>query len=151
MQEVSGVLTMLGSGLVSRNALGKSFVTFDTLEIGGKVFQKLHTARSLEDFMQRGLGAEVTLYLAGNRIVGVKLADGKLYYWSRSKATVVVVGLVGLVMGTSIFGGLQGGVAGLLGLLVLWGILYASFKSDIQHILKVQPALAGRGGIPLKS
>ncbi|MGV7210333.1 hypothetical protein ACLB1G_21065 [Oxalobacteraceae bacterium A2-2] len=151
MQEITGILGMLGSGVVIRNAIGKSFVKFDTIEIGGRVLQKMTTARSLEDFMTRGLGSEVTLYLAGKSIVGVRLGDGKLYYWSRSKTTVIMVGLLALGVGAMLFGGLQGGVAGMLALLAFWAYLYALFRNEFQHILQVQPKLAAQGGIPLKS
>ena len=154
MQEVTGVLQMLGSGVVSRNTVGKSFVQFDTLEIGGKVLQKLRTARSLEDFLSRGLGDQVTLYLVGNFIVGVTLADGKTYYWSRSKTTVVLVVLCGAIGGTMLFGGFAsvGGLkAGMLGLIGYWGLLYASFRNELNHIFSAQPKLAAMGGQPLRS
>ncbi|MCX7277420.1 MAG: hypothetical protein NTZ15_08845 [Burkholderiales bacterium] len=154
MQEISGTLAMLGSAAVTRNAAGKSFVRYDTIEIGDHILQKVTTAQSLEDFMSRGLGHPVTLYLAGKNIVGVKLPGGKIYYWSRSMATLVFVLLMGLGFGAAIYGGIASvtnGMAPLIALLVYWGLLYLMFGSEIQHILKVQPVLKRLGGIPLKS
>ncbi|MFZ6845536.1 hypothetical protein [Undibacterium sp. RuTC16W] len=132
MREVTGVLSMLGSGTSSVNQIGKSFTHYDTIEIGDQILQKLRTARSLNDFIERGLGREVTLYLIGNRIVGVKLPDSKLYYWRRSK-TVVFICVV---------------------LIPLWGIglIYAFLlRDDLRHILGAQPKLAAMGGIALRS
>ena len=132
MREVTGVLTMLGSGSASVNQIGKSFTHYDTIEIGDQILQKLRTARSLNDFIERGLGREVTLYLIGNRIIGIKLPDGKLYYWRRSKAVVAICIVT----------------------IPLWGIglIYALLlRDDLRHILKAQPKLAAMGGIPLKS
>ncbi|MFZ6864681.1 hypothetical protein ACO0K7_18820 [Undibacterium sp. Ji67W] len=132
MREVTGVLSMLGSGSASVNQIGKSFTHYDTIEIGDQILQKLRTARSLNDFIERGLGREVTLYLIGNRIIGVKLPDSKLYYWRRSKTVVFICVL----------------------LTPLWGIglIYALLlRDDLRHILSAQPKLATMGGIPLKS
>ena len=70
--------------------VGKSFVRYDTVEIGDRVVQKVRTARSLGDFISRGLGPVVTLYFVGNMIVGVKLPEHKVYFWKRSWALVAV-------------------------------------------------------------
>lgn len=132
MREVTGVLSMLGSGSVIENQIGKGFVRYDVIEIGDQIVQKLRTARSLGDFIARGLGKEVTLYLIGNMIIGVKLSDGKLYYWKRGKSVVIICLLA----------------------LPFWGmgLIFALFlRNDLEHILMVQPKLASMGGIPLKS
>lgn len=151
MREISGVLTMLGSATVISNAIGKSFVRFDTIEIGGQVWQKMTTARSLEDFISRGLGQQVTLYRAGNLIVGVKLADGKVYYWSRSKATVIFVAIMALAGAAMLMGAISAGTLALGMVAAYWGILYAIFKSELKHILSIQPGLAAMGGVALRS
>jgi hypothetical protein len=153
MQEISGVLHMLGSGSVTSTSIGKSFVKFDTLEIGDTILQKMTTARSLEDFMSRGLGQEVTLYVQGRNIVGIQLPGGKIYYWSRSLVSLVLVLLMGLGFGAMVFGGVAAFSVNMafLAVLAYWTFLYALFGSQIKHILKVQPALKKLGGIPLKS
>ncbi len=123
---------MLGSGSTTQTSVGKAFVHYDVIEIGDQIIQKVRTARSLGDFIARGLGQQTTLYLVGPMIVGVKLADGKVYYWKRS-ALVVVFCLV---------------------LVPVWGLglLCALFlKSDLEHVLSVQPKLKALGGIPLTS
>lgn len=132
MQEISGILTMLGSGMDSKNGAGKSFVHYGTVEIGDRILQKVRTARSLGDFISRGLGKEVTLYLNGPLIIGVKLPDGKVYYWERSKTVAVFCLLLLPVWGF-----------GLLLAIFLW--------SDLKHILVDQPKLAAMGGIGLRS
>lgn len=151
MREISGVLTMLGSATVISNAIGKTFVKFDTIEIGGQVLQKMTTARSLEDFMARGLGQHITLYRAGNAIVGVKLADGKVYYWSRSKTTVICVAILALAGAAMLMGAISSGTVALGLVAAYWGILYAVFKSELKHILSIQPGLAAMGGVALRS
>lgn len=62
MKEVTGVLKMLGSGKAVNNQAGKSFVHYNSVEIGDVVLQKLRTAQALGDYMERGLGDAVTLY-----------------------------------------------------------------------------------------
>jgi hypothetical protein len=153
MQEISGVLTMLGSGTVVNNSIGKSFVTYDSIEIGDHLLQKLRSARSLQDFLSRGLGQHVTLYLAGKSIVGICLPGGKIYYWSRSSVTLLVVALMGLGFGAMIFGGVAAFSTSMAGVAVLawWGYLYLMFGTELKHILTVQPVLKKLGGIPLKS
>ena len=132
MKEITGVLAMLGSGSTVQNGVGKSFVRYDTVEIGDRVVQKVRTARSLSDFISRGLGQVVTLYFVGNMIVGVKLPENKVYFWKRSWALVVYC----------------------LVLLPLWGmgLLVALLcKDDLEHIIMVQPKLARMGGVALRS
>lgn len=55
MKEVTGVLKMLGSGKAVNNQAGKSFVHYNSVEIGDVVPQKLPTAQALGDYMGRGL------------------------------------------------------------------------------------------------
>jgi len=102
------------------------------VEIGDRVVQKVRTARSLGDFISRGLGQVVTLYFVGNMIVGVKLPENKVYFWKRSWALVVVC----------------------LVLLPVWGmglLMALLCKDDLEHIIVVQPKLARTGGVALRS
>ena len=148
MKEITGHLTMLGSGTTINNSLGKSFVKFNTIEIGGQVLQNIRTARALEDFVSRGLGSEVTLYLRGKFLIGVKLADGKVYYWKRGYTVVVFCVVGGLLLGAMLGAGAGHPIAGVLILWVLYGLI---FKSDLLRVLVDQPELAAMGGVPLKS
>jgi hypothetical protein len=153
MKEISGVLEMLGSAAVNRNSIGKSFVKFDTIEIGNTILQKMTTARSLEDFMSRGLGQQVTLYVVGKRIVGAKLPGGKVYYWARGLSSLILVCLMGLGFGAMLFGGVAAVSvnAAWMAVLAYWAGLYVLFGADFKHVLKAQPVLKKMGGIPLKS
>lgn len=131
MQEITGIMSSIGSGTI-RQVGSKAFVSYDYIEIGDRMLQKIRTARSLGDFIDRGVGQEVTLYLNGNMIVGVKLPGGKIYYWKRSNAVVVLCLVLLPIWGL-----------GLLMALLLW--------SDMNHILVIQRKLAALGGIPLQS
>jgi hypothetical protein len=81
------------------------------------------------------------------------LPGGKLYYWSRSIAILVFVAFMGLVGGAALFGGASAisPSAGPIAVLAYWGLLYLMLGTEVGHILRVQPVLKKRGGIPLKS
>lgn len=148
MKEVTGVLKMLGSSVVTTTAIGKSFVRYDTIEIGDAILQKVGTARSLKDFVERGLGQNVTLYLNGNRLIGVKLSDGKIYYWKRGIGIVVFVALGGVIFG-SMFAG--GSIFWIPAIGVMWALLSLFFRADLKQVLSYQSKLSSLGGTPLKS
>ena len=131
MKEFSGILRAIGGSSTS-DRVGKSFVRYSSLEVGEKILRKIRTARSVGDYLERGLGKQVTVYMNGPMIVGVKMADGKLYYWKRS-LTVVIFCLVFVP-----FYGM--------------GLLFALFLySDLYHILVAQRLLASQGGIGMGS
>lgn len=147
MKVVSGQLKKLGSGTVAINQAGKSFIKFDTIEIGDTVLQNMRTARSLSDYLSDGLGAVVTLYVQGKFLIGVKLANGKIYYWKRSVIAPILM-IIPAVMGGLVVASItQNELFGLLGFA---GVYAIAARSDILHILS-QSKLSGEGGIGLKS
>jgi hypothetical protein len=134
VREVTGVLKMLGSGKVTGNQAGKSFVHYTSIEIGNEVLQKVRTAQALGDYIARGLnGAEpITLYLVGKLIIAVKLGDGKVYYWKRGYALPIICLLT----------------------LPIWGlglIIALTSIGELKQIFSYQPKFAAMGGVPLKS
>lgn len=147
MKAVSGQLMKLGSGTVAVNQAGKSFIKFDTIEIGNTIFQNMRTARSLSDYLSDGLGTVVTLYVQGKLLIGVKLANGKTYYWKRSLAAPILM-IIPAVMGGLVVAGItQNGFFGLLGFAAVYAI---AARGEILHIT-AQSKLAADGGIGLKS
>jgi hypothetical protein len=148
MKEVTGVLRMLGSGSSVKNQVGKSFVYYSSVEIGDAVLQKLRTAQALGDYIGRGLGEEVTLFLNGKMIVAVRLANGKVYFWKRS----VLGPLLGVLPCLFVFIGLMSGVNNVfysgLGAIAVYAVI---FGGDLKQLLSVQPKFVQMGGVPLKS
>ena len=63
MKEITGVLKTLGSGSTRHGSVGSSSVKYNTIEIGDTLLQKVVSSQSLNDFVERGLGKEVTLFL----------------------------------------------------------------------------------------
>lgn len=148
MQEISGRLTRLGSGTVAMTNVGKSFVSYDSIEIGDTVLQKVRTARSLSDYVSDGLGHDTTLYMNGKFLVGVKLPNGKVYYWKRSPLAPMLM----LLAFVPLAAGLAAAMKGLLvPILIAGGLYYMVARSELQHVFSCQPKLAAQGGIPLKS
>lgn len=150
MKEVNGVLKTLGSGSVTRGNVGSSFVKYNTIEIGDTLLQKIVTAQSLNDFVERGLGEEVTLFLNGKMLIGVKLPNGKIYYWKRSfflflYSVVLSIFLLGFAV---VIGGTAGGFA--IPILVAAGIIFFNAKPFIMQTLVYQPKLSSLGGVSLK-
>ena len=134
MKEVTGILTMLGSGKTTGNQAGKSFVHYSSIEIGNEVLLNVRTAQALGDYISRGLNTSdpVTLYVVGKLIIAVKLGNGKLYYWKRSY-TLPIICLITLPM---------------------WGLgllLALISVGELKQILSYQPKFAAMGGIALKS
>lgn len=150
MREVTGVLKMLGSGRVTGNQAGKSFVHYSSVEIGNEVLQKMRTAQALGDYISRGLNnsGPITLYIAGKLIIAVKLSDGKIYYWKRGITTVVFAVIAGPVFGSMAAGGSSYWMPAIFGVWLLFGL---SLKSELTQIFVHQPRFAALGGIPLKS
>lgn len=148
MKEITGELKMLGSNATTINSIGKSFIKYNSIEIGDTILQNIRTAKSLDDFVSRGIGEQVTLFLNGKFLMGVKLSNGKVYYWKRSIATLVFV-----LLSTLIFGAMLGGGTGhmVMGLLAVGAFNFLCFKNDILQILSYQPKMSRLGGIPLKS
>ena len=56
MKEITGVLKTLGSGSTRHGNVGSSIVKYNTIEVGDNILQKIVTAQSLNDFVERGLG-----------------------------------------------------------------------------------------------
>lgn len=147
MKAVSGPLMKLGSGTVSVNQAGKSFIRFDTIEIGDTIFQNMRTSRSLSDYLSDGVGTVVTLYVQGKFLIGVKLSNGKTYYWKRSIVAPILM-IIPAVMGGLVVASItQSGFFGLLGFAAVYAM---AARSDILHIV-AQSKLAADGGIGLKS
>lgn len=151
MREVTGVLKMLGSGKVTGNQAGKSFVHYSSVEIGDEVLIKVRTAQALGDYISRGLNSSgpVTLYLIGKLIIAVKLETGKVYYWKRGILSPILLTLLGLWIG---------GFVGFLltkstFLAIVSGIAVAWFigRSEIKQVFISQPRLSAMGGVGLKS
>lgn len=148
MKEVTGVLKMLGSGKAVNNQAGKSFVHFSSVEIGDAVLQKLRTAQALGDYIERGLGQDVTLFLNGKMIIAVKLASGKVYYWKRSVLG-PLLGAVPFLFALLVLMTVTNSVVlSALGAIALYGLV---FGGDLKQLLVVQPKFDAMGGVPLKS
>lgn len=148
MKEISGRLAMLGSGTISSNQIGKSFIKYNSIEIGDQILQNVRTAKALDDYLSRAVGEDVTLYVRGKFFVGAKLPHGKVYFWRRSWTAVIFSALYVLLPGTLI-GGLSGHfVPAYLGMAVLCWLIMGN---ELMHILSDQPKLAAMGGTPLKS
>lgn len=150
MQEVKGVLKMLGSGSTSHGNIGSSFVKYNTIEIGDTILQKIVTAQSLNDFAERGLGQEVTLFLNGKMLIAVQLADGKLYYWKRSFLLFVFAVVLSLfLVGAAIaIGGATGSFA--IPMLIAAALIFFTTKPFIMQAVSYQPKLSALGGISLR-
>lgn len=148
MKEVNGVLKMLGSGSTVKTQVGKSFVHYNSIEIGDTILQKVRTAQSLSDYVERGLGEQVTLFLNGKMLVGVRLADGKTYFWKRSLIGPILGLLCILPMAATLLSASHSLLIG-VGLPALFYVLV--FGSDLKQVLSHQSRLSAMGGIPLKS
>lgn len=150
MKEVTGQLKMLGSGSVTRGNVGSSFVKYNTIQIGNTILQKIVTAQSLDDFIQKGLGHEVTLFLNKNMLVAVKLQGGQVYYWKRSVGLFLMSVLVSLlILGFAI---VVGGAAGnfIIPVVVALAVIFFTMAPFILQTVSYQPKLAALGGIPLR-
>jgi len=147
MREVSGQLTKLGSGTVSMNQVGKSFIKYDLIEIGDTILQNVRTARSLSNYLSDGLGSVVTLYVQGSVVIGVELSGGKIYYWKRSLVAPIFMLIPSAMGGAAVAGMTQSGFFGLLGFIAVYAI---AARTDILHIMG-QSKLAAKGGVGLKS
>ncbi|MCC2962164.1 hypothetical protein LK540_17190 [Massilia sp. IC2-278] len=150
MKEVTGQLKMLGSGSVTRGNVGSSFVKYNTIQIGNTILQKIVTAQSLDDFIQKGLGHEVTLFLNKNMLVAVKLQDGQVYYWKRSVGLFLMSVLVSLlILGFAI---VVGGAAGnfIIPVVIALAVIFFTMAPFILQTVSYQPKLAALGGIPLR-
>jgi hypothetical protein len=150
MQEVKGILKTLGSGSITHGNVGSSFVKYNTIEIGDTILQKIVTAQSLNDFVARGLGEEVTLFLNGKMLIGVKLSNGKIYYWKRSfflflYSVVLSIFLLGFA---TVIGGATGSFVAPL--LVAAVIIFFVAKPFMMQTLVYQPKLSSLGGLSLK-
>jgi hypothetical protein len=150
MKEITGVLKTLGSGSTRHGTVGSSFVKYNTIEIGDTLLQKVVTSQSLNDFIERGLGEEVTLFLNGKMLIGVKLLSGKIYYWKRSfllflYSVIVSIFLLGFAI---TIGNASGNF--IIPLLVAAVVIYFSAKPFIMQTLVYQPKLSSLGGTGLK-
>ncbi|MDO8178659.1 MAG: hypothetical protein Q7T62_10480 [Undibacterium sp.] len=150
MKEVKGVLKTLGSGSTTHGNVGSSFVKYNTIEIGDTLLQKIVTAQSLNDFVERGLGEEVTLFLNGKMLIGVKLSSGKIYYWKRSIFLFLYNVIFSLfLLGFTIpIGGMTGNF--FIPMLFALGLIFFITKPFIMQTLIYQPKLSSLGGISLK-
>jgi len=150
MKEVTGQLKMLGSGSVSHGNVGSSMVKYNTIQIGNTILQKIVTAQSLDDFIQKGLGHEVTLFLNKNMLIGVKLQDGQVYFWKRSVGLFLMSVLMSLIMlGFSIvIGGASGNF--IIPFVVALAVIFFTIGPFILQAVSYQPKLAALGGIPLR-
>lgn len=150
MKEVTGHLKMLGSGSVMHGNVGSSMVRYNTIQIGNTILQKIVTAQSLDDFIQKGLGHEVTLFLNKNMLVAVKLQDGQVYYWKRSVGLFLMSVLVSLFM--LAFAIAAGGAMGnfIIPVVIALAVIFFTIAPFILQTVSYQPKLAALGGIPLK-
>lgn len=148
MKEINGRLKMLGSGTTIKTQVGKSFVHYNSIEIGDTILQKVRTAESLSDYIGRGLGEEVTLFLNGKMLIGIRLADGKTYFWKRSLIGPVLGLLCMLPLVASLLSTSNSLLIG-VGLPALFYFLV--FRRDLKQVLSYQSRLSAMGGIPLKS
>lgn len=150
MKEITGVLKTLGSGSVRHGNVGSSFVKYNTIEIGENILQKIVTSQSLNDFVERGLGQEVTLYFNEKMLIGVQLPDGKIYYWKRS----FLLFLYGVILSIFLLGfAISIGVSSgniIIPLLVAVGLIFFTTKPFIMQTLIYQTKLSALGGIGLK-
>jgi len=150
MKEVTGQLKMLGSGSVTHGNVGSSFVRYNTIQIGTTILQKIVTSQSLDDFIQKGLGHEVTLFLNKNMLIGVKLQDGQVYFWKRSAGLFlmsILVSLFMLVMSV-VIGGMVGNF--IIPVVVVLAVIFFTIAPFILQTVSYQPKLAALGGIPLR-
>jgi hypothetical protein len=150
MKEITGALKTLGSGSTRHGNVGSSFVKYNTIEIGDTLLQKIVTSQSLNHFVERGLGKEVTLFLNKNMLIGVKLPDEKIYYWKRSfllflYSVILSIFLLGFA---TVIGGASGNF--IIPILVATIVIYFSAKPFIMQTLVYQPKLLSLGGRALK-
>lgn len=150
MKEITGILTTLGSGSIRHGNVGSSFVKYNTIEIGNTLIQKVVTCQSLNDFVERGLGKEVTLFFNKKMLIGVRLPDGKIYYWKRSfllflYSVIVSIFLLGFA---TVIGGMSGYF--IIPLLVAVGLIYFNGMPFLMQTLVYQPKLSSLGGISLR-
>lgn len=150
MKEITGVLRSLGSGSVSHGNVGSSFRKYNTIEIGDTILQKIVTAQSLDDFVERGVGKEVTLFLNGNMLIGVRLPGGSIYYWKRSLLLFIYSVIVGLfLLGLAVaLGGMWGSFV--IPIATALGLIFFTVKPFVMQTLVYQPRLSRLGGTPLK-
>jgi len=151
MREITGYLKMLGSGKVTGNQAGKSFVHYSSVEIGDEVLIKVRTAQALGDYISRGLNdsGPVTLYLIGKLIIAVKLANGKIYYWKRGMLSPILLTLIGLWLGG--FVGFLVTKSTFLSIIGAIAVTALVARSEINQVFVYQPKFSAMGGVPLKS
>lgn len=148
MKEVSGPLASIGSATVISTGIGKTFIKFDTIEIGDHILQNVRTARTLGDFLERGLGSNVTVYLSGKLLIAVKLPNGKLYFWKRNAFALAIFVLFYAGIAVNLFF-MAGHSFVLLGVSILF--FYLMLGKEFKHAFLYQPRFSGHGGVPLKS
>lgn len=92
MEKISGRLEMLGSSTTQSGT-----TTYSVLEIGDHVLKGIRVSSALDNFLQRGLGSTLDIWVNNNTLWGLKFNDGKAY---RSSALVNSSGVViGYVIG----------------------------------------------------
>lgn len=76
MRKITGEIHLLGNFVMSRG-----ITEYSIIEIGDTILHDMYISSGLDNFLQRGLeqGGISTIYSADHRIMGVHLANGKLY------------------------------------------------------------------------
>lgn len=107
MKAISGNLEMLGNAkLVNEQA------RYSVIEIGDHVLKKIFVPNGLDNFLQKGLGSSITIWIDGNVLWGVQFQNGKSYISGErtNPLRVFILFIAGLIL-LPVFG---------LGLFFIW-------------------------------
>jgi len=107
VEEIKGRLDSLGSGTIFNHRI----MVYHSLEIGGKMRQKIRAACPMDDMLRDAVGDEITIFLLDNYVVGIKRSNGKSYAM-KEECRLGVPSLIFCVVLVPVWG---------LGLVLLWG------------------------------
>ena len=106
MEMIKGRLQSVGSATIVNNVVN----VYNTLEINGRMFQRIKAARAMGDILSNSLGEELSIWIVADEIVGAQRQDGRAYVMKKPKRP----GVISLVFGVAMIF-MYG-----LGLILLW-------------------------------
>lgn len=106
METIKGRLQSVGSATIIQNTIN----VYNTLEINGRMFQRIKASRAMGDILSGSLGEEISIWIIDNEIAGIQKTDGKCYAMHNPNRP----GIFSLIFGICMIG------AWGLGLVLLW-------------------------------
>lgn len=82
MKEYSGVLKNLGGATVASDKLRGSdqmITSYSYIQIGDQMIKKVSVQTGIDQELGRAQGQEITVYMKGKYLLGIKLSDGRTF------------------------------------------------------------------------